>query len=152
MTNANTADFNMDSLLDGTLDDLADVPGFGNPPAGAHKFSINWDTKPKDKAGYIVLKLTGIETIELTDASDTPMVAGTICTKQFNMQNEYGQSDFRKIMASLATHYGAGSNRELLEKSEGAECLIITKLKAGKKKEGSTEVPMFLDIVELSVI
>jgi len=147
-----TENFNMDSLLDGTLDDLADVPEFRAFPPGSHKVTISWDTKPKDKAGYIILKLNALETLELNDASDTPLVPGTMATMQFNMQNEYGQSAFRKIMTSLAASYGQGSNRELIEKSEGSECVVITKLKAGKKKEGQSEVPMFLDIVELGVL
>lgn len=72
MTNeTNQAEFNLDALLDGTLDDLADVPGFQTFPAGAHKVTINW--RKVDKKPAYSLTMTAIETVELADSSDTPL-------------------------------------------------------------------------------
>ena len=65
MTNeTNQADFNLDALLDGTLDDLADVPGFETFNPGAHKVTINW--KKVDKKPAFSLGLTLVETVVFT--------------------------------------------------------------------------------------
>ena len=145
--------FDMDSLLDGTLDQLADVPEFRAYPPGSHQVRIQWEF-PKEKKNQIVLKLHAISTIELNDANDTPLSEGTMASIQFTMDNEYGQSAFRKIMTALAAHYGAASNRELIEKSQGATCLVVTNQRKGKKQEGQSEADraVFTGIVELGVV
>ncbi len=139
------SDFNLDSLLDGTLDDLADVPGFQTFPAGTHKVVINWKKVEKKPAYYLMM--TAIETVELADPNETPLAAGTMSSVMFMLDNEYGQSAFRKVIASLAGHFGAGTNREILEKSEGAEVLAVTKTRMNKEKTQA-----YTDIVELGVI
>jgi hypothetical protein len=45
---------------------------------------------------------------------------------------EIGQGAFKEIMKSLAAHYGAKSNRELMADSEGAEALVTTGLRTDK--------------------
>ena len=144
MTEANN-DFNLDALLDGTLDDLADVPGFQTFPVGTHKVTINW--KKVEKRPAYSLMMTAVETVELADPNETPLAAGTMSSVMFMLDNEYGQSAFRKIIASLGSHFGAGSNREIMEKSEGAEVLAVTRQRTNKEK---TQV--YTDIVELGVI
>lgn len=154
MSNENT-EFNLDSLLDGTLDDLANVPGFENFHPGSHKFTINWKLPKKEQGKefkpVIKLQLTLIETVELNDASDTPQTPGTMSSIQFAMDNEYGQTAYRAVIEQLGQHYGAGTNREIMEKSEGAECLGITKLREGKKIEGKP-TPIFLQLEAISVM
>ncbi len=145
------AEFNIDSLLDGTLDDLANVPGYQVYPPGNHKVTINWKKPTKDRPTTIGLELTAIETLELNDSADTPLVPGTKSGVSFKMDNEYGQTAFRAVIAALAEHYGAGTNREIMEKSEGAECLVVTKIRQGKKQEGKP-VAEYTDIVEIGVI
>lgn len=146
------SDFNIDSLLDATLDDLAEVPEFRAYPPGAHKVVINWKMPTKEKPTTITLQLSAVETVELNNSDDTPLAAGTMATVSFRMDNEYGQSAFRKIVASLAEHYGAGTNRELMEKSEGAECLVLTTLRTAKKTEQNPNPAAFTQIAELKVV
>lgn len=154
MINENT-DFSLDALLDGTLDDLANVPGFENFHPGSHRVIINWKM-PKKEQGKplnpsIKLQLTLKETAELGDASLTPQAEGTLSTVQYKMDNEYGQTAYRAIIEQLIGHYGAGTNREIMEKSEGAECLVVTKLRAGKKEEGKP-AKEFMDIEAIGVL
>ncbi len=145
MSNTENQDFDLDSLLDGTLDDLADVPGFETFNAGAHKVTINW--KRVEKKPAYSLNLTLIESPELANPNDTPQKPGTQTSVMFMLDNEYGQSAFRKVIAALAEHYGAGSNREIIEKSEGAECLVVTKKRSNKEKTAE-----YTDIVTVMVI
>ena len=145
MSTETTTEFNLDALLDGTLDDLADVPGFQTFPAGAHKVTLHWE-QVKGKPAYSA-KLTAIETIELNNAEDTPLVPGTMSSVMYMLDNEYGQSAFRKIIAALAEHFGAGTNREIIEKSNGAEVIVVTKVRQNKEKTQS-----YTDIVTVGVV
>jgi hypothetical protein len=65
----------------------------------------------------------------------------------FVLDNDYGQSAFRKIIAVLAEDFGPGTNREILEKSEGAEVLAVTKKRANKEKTAE-----YTDIVAIGVV
>lgn len=145
MTAQTTDNFDLDSLLDGTLDDLADVPGYETFHPGAHRVTINW--KRVEKKPAYSLGLTLIDHAELNDANAVPQKPGTQTSVMFMLDNEYGQSAFRKVIASLGEHFGAGSNREIMEKSEGAECVAVTKKRSNKDKSAE-----FTDIVTLMVI
>lgn len=152
----------MDALLDGTLDDLADIPEFRQYPVGAHKILMTWNLeytipnvfneKDKESSGlkrFVALEGKALETVELPAGStDTPLEAGTAFRQTFDLTNEYAQGAFKAIMKSLAQHYGAKSNRELIQESQGAEVVIAIKHRKDKKKkndDGSAVVYAYID-------
>lgn len=146
----------MDALLDGTLDDLADIPEFRVYPIGAHKILMNWNLaytipnvfneKGKEASGlkrFIALEGKAIETVELPAGStDTPLEAGTEFRQLFDLKNEYGQGAFKEIMKALAEHYGAKNNRELIADSQGAEVVIFIKHRKDKTKKQDDGSPV----------
>lgn len=147
-----SAAFNLDSLLEGTLDDLAEVPDFVTYPAGTHRALMTWEMPTKERPATIGIKFSAIETVELNDANDAPLVPGSLTTVSFKMDNEYGQSNYRKIIASLSSNFGPGTNREIMEKSAGAEVVIITSLRYGKKTESNPNPNAYTNVVELHVV
>lgn len=141
-------EFNLDSLLDGTLDDLADLPEFRPFPPGTHRVNIKFEQKVVNKHPGFEMKMKAIETVELpAGSSEEPLAAGAETSVLFLLDNEIGQGQFKKIMVSLAAHYGAKSNRELIADGQGAECLVITKQRQNKDKTQT-----YTDIVELQVV
>ena len=130
----------IDSLLDGTLDDLADAPEFKPFPLGVHKIIMNWETKQLDdkkesgkKNTLVTLKMKAMETIETPAGSEEVCSPGQEENIGFFLVHhsspkatEIGQGAFKEIMKSLAGHYGAKSNRELMAESAGAEALVTT--------------------------
>lgn len=127
--------FNLDSLLDGTLDDLKDLPEFSPYPPGAHKVQAMIEQDKKIKHVFY-LKMKAIETVELADATETqPLVAGHETGVRYDLSNEYGQGGFKKILASAADHFGAKTTRELIEDMKSwVEALVITDLRSNKEK------------------
>ena len=91
--------------------------------------------------------MKAIETIELSNSEDTPLTAGATSSTAYMMDMEIGQGNFKKILASLASHYGAKSNRDLIADAQNAEVLVVTKVRQNKDKTQS-----YTDIVELQVI
>lgn len=146
MTEANL-NLDIDSLLDGTLDDLADAPEFKPYPIGAHKVIINWETKQLDdkklsgkKNTIVTLKMKAVETVETAAGSDEVCSPGQEENIGFFLVHhsspkamEIGQGGFKEIMKSLAAHYGAKSNRDLMADSQGAEVLVTTGLRKDKQ-------------------
>jgi hypothetical protein len=146
----------LDSLLDGTLDDLADMPEFKALPAGSHRATIKWDMKEVNEQKCPDMGITVIETMELADATATPAAAGDktnilfMFKKKDGSANEIGQGQFKAIMVSLSETYGKKSPRELMAESEGAEVLITTKVRTDKRDKN--DLKHYTDVVSLVVL
>lgn len=144
--------FDMDSLLEGTLDDLADLPAFGAFPVGAHRAKISFEIKTGKDAvnGHpaIVANFEAIETVELPAGSEEkPVNPGDKSNVLFMMDNEFGQGAFKKLIAPLAEHFGTKTNRATMEAAEGAEVLITTTKRANK--EDKTKFYMQVDGIQV---
>lgn len=129
----------IDSLLDSTLDDLADVPEFKPYPVGAHRVNIFWEVKVINAIPSISLKIVGIETVELKDPeTDKPIEKGHETNQLFMLKtkdgkkNELGEGQWKELLAPLQAHFGTASNRETMEASQGAECVAITEIRKDK--------------------
>lgn len=155
--------YDIDSLLDGTLDDLADVPEFKPFPVGAHRVTIvSWTQKTMDdkkdsskKNVMMEMKLKAIETVETAAGSDEVCSPGQEENLSFFLVHhsspqamEIGQGSFKEIMKALAANFGAKSNRELIADSTGAEVLITTSL----RKDKSTPPKFYTRLDKLVVI
>lgn len=146
----------LDSLLDATLDDLADVPEFKPFPAGAHRCTINWAFKEISKQMCPEIKLTAIETIELSNPEDTPVKAGDTAAQAFLLKNKEGKKNeisegqLKNLLKPLQEHLGTASNRETIEKSNGLEVVAVTKLRTDNSDKDN--VKHYLQVVNISVI
>jgi hypothetical protein len=131
----------MDTLLDGTLDDLADKPAFKPFPVGAHRCKFTWEPKTiKDTGSGIQINLVVIKTEELANPEEEPAKPGDKTNLMFFFSHaqefvwQFGQGQFKELMAGIAEKLGAGSPRELMAKSNGMEALILTGIRSNKDK------------------
>lgn len=134
MSEQQAAAFNLDTLLDGTLDDLADAPEFRPYPAGTHKAIMKLTYKAINGKPAYELDLTAIETMELNDSSETPLQPGAKASIAFILDNEFGQGGLKKVLKAAAEKFGAKSNRELIEDAQFEEVAVVTNLRANKDK------------------
>lgn len=144
----------LDSLLDATLDDLADMPSFVTPPAGAYMATIvSMETKQIGTHPAIEVNFKLLETRELADPTATPVAAGMPVSCAYMMDNEYGQGDFKNLMKPIVTATGSASVREAMEAAKGMEVLIVSKIRLGKKVDGQSEEdrPKYFSVVKLEV-
>lgn len=141
----------IDALLDGTIDDIADLPEFKAFPAGVHRASFQWEYKDINKHPTYIMKLKAIETVELpADSKDQPLVSGAETSVNFMLDNEVGQGKWKEVMKVLAAKFGEKKNRELIAESNGSEAVFVTKVRT--KKDGDTVVASYTDIVEMSFV
>ena len=128
----------LDSILDSSIDDLADLPEFQVFPNGVHRVLINWESKEVNKHPCMELKMKAVETVELANpAADTPLTAGTETSVLFMLDNEFGQGKFKTIIKQLAEATGATKISEAVEQSNGMEVQVVCKVRQNKDKSQS---------------
>ena len=127
-------DLNLDSILDSSIDDLADLPEFGIYPAGVHRVIINWESKEINKHPSMEMKMKLVETVELANpAEDQPPQQGQESSSLFMLDNEFGQGAFKQIMKTLAAACGTNKISETVEASNGMEVQVVVAVKPDKK-------------------
>lgn len=126
----------IDSLLDGTLDDLADLPAFKVFPEGAYTCAISIVPKKIGDISGVELKAK-LETVEeLADPAATDVPApGDETSVFYNLANEFAQGAFKEILKSLRSDMNLDaslSNREVMEQANGVSALVVFKVRADK--------------------
>lgn len=165
MANELNQNVSMDDLLDGTLDDLADMPEFKPFASGAHKLKLNFDaTKKVNDMPAIEVKLTCIESVELSPTHDTqgeeiaPPAPGDTTNVLFILKkkdesgkvvrNELAEGQFKKLMQDLQPMFPEATNaRAIMEAAEGYEVLGVTSQRVNKKDPKNVKVYTSLDSV-----
>lgn len=124
----------VDSLLDSTLDDLADLPEFKVFPNGAHRVTVNFEIKEVNGKSAVELKMRALETMELQDPTATPLAAGDEGSVLYMLNNEFGQGGLKVILKPLAQGFGTSGIRDTMEAAADAECVVVTKQRQNKDK------------------
>lgn len=142
--------FNLDSLLDGTLDDLADMPEFKPFPAGAHSIlaTLIDKTAKKDHVNghpAYELRMKLEEHLELVNPEEA-LQKGAETGILYMLDNEMGQGQFKKLLAAIAVKFPGLSNRETAAQVKDLAMAVVTKQRANKDK-----TQMYTDLVEAIV-
>jgi len=129
-----------DSLLDATLDDLADLPSFKAFPPGVHLCKMFLAIKEINKKPAVEAKLVHKETLELTNPTDIPPNAGDETTVLYILKNndgsanEIAQGQLKGILSKLkAAGVEGGSTREVIEAVNGIEIAAVTAQRENKQ-------------------
>ena len=141
------SDLSLDSMLDVSLDDIADLPEFLVYPAGAYRVTVNFDAKKINEHPSVETKLKMLEVLELSDPSATPPEVGAKSSVAYMMDNEFGQGNFKKLVKPLCEHHGITNLAQVIAASQGMEVMVVTKQRMNKDKTQT-----YLDIVSLAVL
>jgi hypothetical protein len=139
----------LDSLLDATLDDLADLPSFQPFPAGAHKVLATMEAKTINNKSTIELTLKHIEAMEyagIVAEADMAKPGDTANTLYF-LDNDIGQGKFKNVARVFGEALGGSSLREIVEQVTDIECVVITSVSIDKNDPDKK----YLNIKELQV-
>ena len=138
----------IDSLLDSTLDDIADLPEFKVFPAGAYKVAATFTQKKIGDNDAIELSLKLLEVVELADPQDTPPVAGDVSSTAFMLNNEFGLGNFKKCAVPFGSALALSSMRDIIEGVKDIECMVITSVRTDKKDKDKH----YLNVKEIQVL
>lgn len=139
------------SLLDATLDDLADLKKFEPIPAGSYKMRGEWSYPEDDEHVIVRFDLKVIECLEVPGV-DEEKLPKPDSSAAFYMRiqrkdgqpmlwpsgevNDVDQGRLKEILLALAPTFnpdGTLTNREMIEASQGAEVLVALKVRPNKK-------------------
>jgi len=134
---------NLDQLLDTSISDLADLPEFKQPPAGAHRCYFNLAIKEINKEPALVMNFKVIETLELEDPeNDKPLEAGDEFDISSIMTNKFGQGLVKSVAAKACATQGVDPETASLGQSFapyiGGEVIAFTGLQVDKKDKSKT--------------
>lgn len=116
---------NLSSLLDMQLDDLADLPEYVRINKGAHRVTVEFIAKQVGDHPAWELKMKLLETLELSDSSDTPQAPGIESSCVYMMDNEYGAGEFKSIMKPIAAALGVTNIGQIIEAIKGSEAAVV---------------------------
>ena len=144
MTQATILD--LDALLDSTLDNVADMPDYQNPPAGLYKLAVakveideySKKAEPTVKLKRIKMEYKVAATVQLADAKDLPVADGTIFSENFSA-NEDGLAFFKKAAKKIlnVADLDGVSLRDVFASLVGAEFDAKITIKETKSADGS---------------
>ncbi len=153
---ASTVD--IDSILDGTLDDIADLPSFAAWPSGAYRATLKEGFKLKEINGKPAyeLKLTNEEVLEISNAleqEEAPKI-GDEASLAFGMDSETGRGFFKEAIKPFVEALGlpsgqAGVIRAAVDSSKGLQVMVILKR---TKKTVDGEEKKYQHLVKLSLL
>jgi hypothetical protein len=147
-----STEFNIESLLEGTLDELADAPTFEPFHVGAHVVTVHFEGQDGklvvNKHPAVKIKMKLIRTEELANPQDdTPQKPGSEAEVLYMLDNDMGQGSLKKIAAVFQEKFGTRTLRETLDAAKGTECLVMTSVRTNKEK-----TQKYTDIKEISVL
>ena len=138
----------LDNLLDGTLDDLEDLPEFKPFPAGAHRVLATFAEKEINGNPAVELSLKLQETLEQSDPQEEEAKPGSESSTAFMLNNEFGRGNLKKCATPFGTALGYSTIREIVEGVKDVECVVVTTL----RKDKNDPDKKYLNIKEIQVL
>jgi len=156
-TNAPVVD--IDSFLDQSLDDIADLPSFSPLPIGAHRVTVNFEAKKIGEHPAVECKIVLLQTMEMADPTEKIAEPGSTANVAYMIYNEFGVGNLKKVITPIAIHLGLdpaqkGVVRAVIEGAKDLECLIVSGQRKGKVAAGedARTAPVYMDIKSLQVV
>lgn len=128
----------LNSLLDGTLDDIEDLPGFIQLPTGAYKVKLAEGFRSKEISSKpaIDLPMTVLEIIEMGNPEQAPEVkVGDVATLAWMMDNETGKGFFKEAIRPIYEFLKAKSYNEAMQNSKGLDVIVVIVRTHNKEKQ-----------------
>jgi len=140
-------------ILNGTLDDLEDLPEFKAFPSGAYIVELPDGMEEKEIAKHpaVAMKVKHLETKELSDPN-TPVEEQAKPGDQgdiaFMLDNETGRGFLKLALKAVREKFpAAGSNRELMALTKGVQALIVVKRTRDEQKQRN-----YMNLVKMALI
>lgn len=126
------------SLLDKSIDDIEDLPGFATPTNGI--FSLKFSTKLKEVQDKpcVEANFEVIAPIELDDVAEeeNPVnKAGTRFSILFQIENEIALGRLKELMAPAAAHFNESNMLVLVRDTCAQEIIVAAKVTRRKDKK-----------------
>jgi len=126
------------SILDGTLDDIEDLPQFLAYPSGAYIINLPDGLLEKQIGTHPALDMKVVckEVKELSNPEDAALVkVGDQGNVAFMLDNEVGRGFAKIVLKAIGEKFGTKNNREIMANSKGIDALLVCKKTHDEKKQ-----------------
>ncbi len=145
-------------ILDRSLDDIEELPGFDVPPVGTYQLLLSAETKmippkegEKEARPVVALQYEITGTIKLADKGDAEPIPGSSFGEMFILGNEFGESSLKKAIAPYASYFNTNNLRELVkEKIQNVVITATVKHRFNRKTDPLKENP-FAQVVNVVI-
>lgn len=150
----------VNALLDGTLDDIADLPEFVVPNAGTYEATIlKFEPKEINEQTAIDFQLRFDNLLEAADGNDEPQTlpieAGTafFLLNDDGTPNELGQGQWKEVMKAISDHVEGTTNTEKMASAVGLQVVVTTGVRVHKedKKKAKADQRRYMQLKQVIV-
>ena len=124
-------------LLDMSIDDIDDLPGFEVPVNGVYSLKFWTEVKVVNNKDCVELNFAVIECLEQNDPSETATKADTKFSMLIQLGNEIAEGKMKAIILPVAAHFGERNMLKLITDtcSKANGVIITAKVKRRSDKE-----------------
>lgn len=128
------------SLLDKSIDDIEDLPGFEVPPKGTYTLKMTCAIKEINSKAFIESSFEVIEALELNNPDEESEVkAGTKFSIISQIENEIAMAKFKEMVAPISAATGEKNVGKLV--SEVIKELVISATVDHRKNKEDEDKP-----------
>lgn len=137
------------SLLDKSIDDIEDLPGFEVPPVGTYSLKMNCSVKEVNQKAAIESNFEVMEALELNDPSLLDSVKpGTKFSTLSFIENDIAMGKFKEMVAPIAAATGEKNVGKLV--SEVIKDLVVVATVKHRKNKEDPDKP-YADVSNITV-
>lgn len=124
-------------LLDMSIDDIDDLPGFEVPVNGVYSLKFWTQVKIVNNKDCVEQNFEVIECLEQNDAGETATKVGVKFSMLAQLGNEIAEGKMKAIMLPIAAHFGERNMLKLITDtcSQASGVIITAKVKRRADKE-----------------
>lgn len=122
------------SLLDKSIDDIEDLPGFEVPVNGVYSLKFNTAVKVVNEVDCVEANFEVIECIEQNDPNEPATKAGTKFSMLFRLNNDIALGKMKELLVPIAKHFDEGNLLKLITDT-CKDLIIAAKVKRRADKE-----------------
>lgn len=122
------------SLLDKSIDDIDDLPGFEVPVNGVYTLKFSTAIKQVNDKDCVEAAFEVIECQEQNDPNETPTKVGTKFSTLFQLGNDIAEGKMKELVMPVAAHFGERNMLKLIT-DVCKDLIIIAKVKRRADKQ-----------------
>lgn len=127
------ATMNLNDLLNGSLDDLPDVPAFVTWPAGAYRCLVSAELKEVNDKPVVEAKYTLKEVLEMASPDTVAPLVNSTNSEAFFLDNELGIGKMKDFLKPFAKQFDEANVQALIDLVKNIEVDVVNKPRKDKK-------------------
>lgn len=131
------------SLLDKSIDDIEDLPGFEVPLPGIYSLKFSTALKVINDNDCIEASFEVIECLEQNEPDEEPTKIGTKFSMLHQMDNEIAMGKLKELVAPIAVHFNERNLAKLV--MDTCKDLVIT-AKVKRRKDKNDAEKFYADV------